>query len=68
MTVICLLLFVGAMGKSAQFPLQRVAAGLDGRPDADLRADPCRDHGDRRIFMVARMSRCSSCRTRRSRW
>ena len=25
----------------------RVAAGLDGRPDADLRADPRGDHGDR---------------------
>ena len=26
----------------------RVAAGLDGRPDPDLRADPRRDHGDGR--------------------
>jgi hypothetical protein len=28
----------------------RLAAGLDGRPDADLGADPCRDHGHRRVF------------------
>ncbi len=50
MTAICILLFIGAMGKSAQFPLACLAAGFDGRPDPDLRADPRRDHGDRRYF------------------
>jgi hypothetical protein len=47
-TVICICLFIGAMGKSAQVPAARVAARFDGRPDADLRADPRRDHGDGR--------------------
>ena len=28
----------------------RLAAGLDGRPDADLGTDSCRDHGNRRHF------------------
>jgi NADH:ubiquinone oxidoreductase subunit K len=48
LTVICICLFIGAMGKSAQVPAARVAARLDGRPDADLGADPRRDHGHRR--------------------
>ena len=48
----------------------RVAAGLDGRPDADLGADPRRHHGDRRhlhggahvaaVRVLARR-RCRSC-------
>jgi NADH-quinone oxidoreductase subunit L len=45
MTVLCLLLFIGAMGKSAQLPAH-LAAGRDGRPDAGFGADPRRDHGD----------------------
>ncbi len=47
-TVICICLFIGAMGKSAQFPAARLAARLDGRPDADLRVDPRRHDGDGR--------------------
>jgi NADH-quinone oxidoreductase subunit L len=45
MTVICICLFIGAMGKSAQVPLHVWLPGLDGRPDAHLRADPCGDDG-----------------------
>ena len=48
----------------------RVAAGLDGRPDADLGAHPCRHHGDRRhlhggahvaAVRATRTRRCRSC-------
>ena len=35
-------------GQERAVPAARVAARLDGRPDADLRADPRRDDGDRR--------------------
>ena len=35
-------------GQERAVPAARVAARLDGRPDADLGADPCRDDGDRR--------------------
>ena len=43
--VIGFLLFIGAMGKSAQLVPARLAARRDGGSDAGLRADPCRDHG-----------------------
>ena len=33
-TVTCICLFIGAMGKSRAVPAARVAARLDGRPDA----------------------------------
>ena len=48
----------------------RVAAGFDGRPDADLGADPRRHHGDRRhlhggahvaAVRVLATPRCRSC-------
>ena len=48
----------------------RVAAGFDGRPDADLGADPRRHHGDRRhlhggahvaAVRATRIRRCPSC-------
>ena len=48
---VALLLFVGAAGKSAQFPLPRLAARRDGGPDPGLRAHPCRDHGQRRRLL-----------------
>jgi len=44
----CVLLFVGAMGKSAQFFLPHLAAGRHGRPDPGQRPDPRGDHGHRR--------------------
>jgi hypothetical protein len=44
----CLLLFIGAMGKSAQVGAAHLAAGRDGGADAGFRADPCRNHGDGR--------------------
>ena len=43
----CICLFVGAMGKSAQFPPPRLAAGFDGRPHPDIGPHPRRHHGDR---------------------
>jgi NADH-quinone oxidoreductase subunit L len=46
LTLASLLLFIGAMGKSAQFVLAYLAAGRDGGADAGLRADPCGHHGD----------------------
>jgi NADH-quinone oxidoreductase subunit L len=62
-TAVCLLLFMGAMGKSAQLLPAHLAAGRDGRPDAGLRADPRRDHGDRRrVPGGAACRRCSSTR------
>ncbi len=48
MTLLCLLLFVGAMGKSAQLGAAHLAARRDGRPDPGQRADPRRDDGHRR--------------------
>ena len=42
------LLFIGAMGKSAQLGAAHLAARRHGGPDPGLGADPCRDHGDRR--------------------
>ena len=50
-TICCILLFMGAMGKSAQFMPAYLAAGRDGGPDPGLRPDPCGHHGDgRRIY------------------
>ena len=67
LTTIALLLFIGAMGKSRAVPAAHVAARRDGRPDAGLRADPCRDHGDgRRVHGRARCRRSSSWRRMRS--
>ena len=48
MTLLCLLLFVGAMGKSAQLGAPHLAARRDGGPDPGQRADPRRDDGHRR--------------------
>ena len=47
-TIISLLLFAGAMGKSAQFPLHVWLPGRDGRPDPGVRPDPRGDDGQRR--------------------
>ncbi len=47
-TLICLLLFMGAMGKSAQFLLHTWLPGRHGGPDPGVGADPRRHHGDRR--------------------
>jgi NADH-quinone oxidoreductase subunit L len=54
LTVIGLLLLLGACGKSAQVPLQSLAAGRDGRPHPGVGAHPRRDHGDRRVYLVTR--------------
>ena len=65
-SMITLLLFVGATGKSAQIPLLRLAAGRDGRSDAGLRAHPCGDDGDgRRVHDWPQRGRCSATRRRR---
>jgi NADH-quinone oxidoreductase subunit L len=48
MTLICICLFIGAMGKSAQVPLHVWLPDSMEGPDAHLALDPCRDHGDRR--------------------
>ena len=48
MTLLCLLLFVGAMGKSAQLRPPHLASRRDGGPDPGQRPDPRRDHGHRR--------------------
>ena len=50
LTAICILLFIGAMGKIGAVSPACMAARFDGRPDPDLRADPRRDHGDRRYL------------------
>ena len=50
-TAVCLALFLGAMGKSAQFPLQCLAARFDGRPDSDFGFDSRGDNGDGRGFL-----------------
>ena len=47
-TAIALLLFLGAIGKSAQGPLYVWLAGRDGGPDAGLGAHPRGDDGHRR--------------------
>ena len=38
----------GRDGQVGAVPAAYLAAGRDGGPDPGLRADPCRDHGDRR--------------------
>ena len=45
-SLMTLLFFIGATGKSAQIPALRLAAGRHGRPDAGVRAHPRRDDGD----------------------
>jgi NADH-quinone oxidoreductase subunit L len=47
-TLVALLLLGGAVGKSAQLPLQTWLADAMAGPDAGLGADPRRHHGDRR--------------------
>ena len=47
LTLACILLFVGAMGKSAQIP-PHLAARRDGRPDPGFGLDPRGDNGHRR--------------------
>ena len=48
------MLFVGACGKSAQLPLYVWLPDAMEGPDAGLRPDPRRDHGDGGVYMVAR--------------
>ena len=45
--LLAVLLFIGAMGKSAQLFLAHMVARRDGRPDTGFRPDPRRYHGDR---------------------
>ena len=69
LTLTCLLLFMGAMGKSAQFLLHTLVAGRDGRPDAGLGADPRRDHGHRRrLHGGAAVAAVSNWRRTRRPW
>ena len=46
-------------------PAARLVAGRDGRPDAGLRADPCRHHGDRRRLPAVAAERAVPRRARR---
>ena len=45
LTIACILVFCGAVGKSAQLPLHVWLPELDGRPDAGLLAAPCGHDG-----------------------
>jgi NADH-quinone oxidoreductase subunit L len=55
LTVACICLFIGAMGKSAQFPLHVwLPDSMEG--PTPIRADPRRHHGDGRYLHGARMS------------
>ena len=47
-TAVCVLLFIGATGKSAQISALCMAARRDGRADPRQRADSCRHDGHRR--------------------
>ena len=68
-TVTCILLFIGAMGKSAQIGPPHLAARRDGGADAGLGPDPCRDHGDRRrLHGGAAVAALRISRRRRSPW
>ena len=60
-SVVCI--FLGAMGKSAQFPFHVWLPGRHGRPDARLRADPRRDDGRRR--RLSRRAHAAAPRVRR---
>ena len=64
LSFICLLLFVGATGKSAQIPLYVWLPDAMEGPDAGLRPDPRRDDGDRGR-LHARPQRRAASRTRR---
>ena len=44
--VITFCIYLGAVGQVGPVPAPRLAARRDGGPDAGLRADPRRDHGD----------------------
>ena len=57
----------GRDGQVGAAPAPHLAARRDGRPDAGLRLDPCRDHGDgRRVHGCRGFRRCSSFRPSRS--
>ena len=59
----------GRDGQVGPVPAAHLVAGRDGRPDAGLGADPCRDHGDRRASSWWRgCRRCSNSRRTRRRW
>ena len=64
LSLITLLLFVGATGKSAQIPPLRLAARRDGGPDAGVGPDPRGDDGDGRR-LHGRAQRRAVHRTRR---
>jgi len=68
LTLICICLFIGAMGKFGAGAAARVAARLDGGSDPHLRAHSCRHHGDGRdLHGGAHVTAVSNTPTRRCR-
>ena len=53
--LICILLFIGAMGKSAQILLTHLVARCHGRSNTSLSFDSCSNYGNCRCFFSCKM-------------